>query len=306
MLRVPGLDDLRRDRLDGVDRHREPDADVAARAGVAGRDLRVDADHVAARVEQRAAGVALVQGGVGLDHVVDRVAVRRADDALERAHDPGRDGAVVAERVADRDHRVADADGVGVAERQRRQRPRVRVDLQHRDVGRGVGADDLRLHALVVREADVDRARVLDDVVVRDDVAGLVDHEAGAERLGALLGRKGEPEERVDTRRRDDLRRGHLDDPRCGVPVDRVHRERSRLGGGLVQRDRGGQRRGDLAHGGRRVEAPDDRGATERERTSESAGRNQSGPVDRHARVLPRSRYSRGVFNPRYAALSHG
>src|SRR5207249_7462684 len=41
---------------------------------------------------------------------------------------------------------------------------------------------ELRLEALVVRKADLDRARAVNDVVVRDDVTGLVDDEAGAER----------------------------------------------------------------------------------------------------------------------------
>ena len=40
-------------------------------------DLRVHADDFAARVQQRTAGVAGVDRGVGLDHVRDRRAVRR-------------------------------------------------------------------------------------------------------------------------------------------------------------------------------------------------------------------------------------
>ena len=48
----------------------------------------------------------------------------------------------------------------------------------------------LRLHVVAVREADLDRLRALDDVVVRDDVAGLVDDEARAEGLLLLLLRR--------------------------------------------------------------------------------------------------------------------
>ncbi len=46
---------------------------------------------------------------------------------------------------------------------------------------------------VLVREADLDLVGALDHVVVRDDVAGLVDHEAGAERLprrGLLVERR--------------------------------------------------------------------------------------------------------------------
>ena len=62
--------------LDGaaglVDRDREADADVAALAAEAaadGGDGGVDADDLAVEVDQRAAGVARVDRGVGLDRV---------------------------------------------------------------------------------------------------------------------------------------------------------------------------------------------------------------------------------------------
>ena len=102
--------ELRQQLLGRVDRHREADPDVAV-ARAAGDDLRVDADHAAGRVEQRAARVAGVDRRVGLDHVLDREAVRRRDLALERGDDAGRERAVEPERVADREHRVADLRG---------------------------------------------------------------------------------------------------------------------------------------------------------------------------------------------------
>ena len=64
----------------------------------------------------------------------------------------------------------------------RRERLRGQVDLQQGEVGGGVDADEGRLHGLAIREADLDLLGALDDVVVGDDVAVLVDHEAGAER----------------------------------------------------------------------------------------------------------------------------
>src|ERR1700690_37102 len=124
MLHDPLRDQLRRDALDGVDRDGEADADVAV-AAARGLDLRVDADHLAAAVEERAAGVAVVEGGVRLDDVVDRRAVRRHDLPLERADDARRDRPVLAERVADRHDRIADLDEIGVAEPERRERARV-------------------------------------------------------------------------------------------------------------------------------------------------------------------------------------
>jgi hypothetical protein len=105
---------------------------------------------------------------------------------------------------------------------------RARVDLEDGQVARRIGADDGRLHARAVREADPDLPGALDDVVVRDDVAGLVDHEARAERLLLLLlGEELAAEERVG-RDGDDARRGDLDDAGGGAAIDVVDRERRR------------------------------------------------------------------------------
>src|SRR3954452_14835946 len=88
--------------------HREADADVDV-AGLAGRrDLRVDADHARAHVEERAARVAGVDRCVGLDDLVDLDAVGGADVAAEAGDDARGRRAVEAERVADRDRGVAD------------------------------------------------------------------------------------------------------------------------------------------------------------------------------------------------------
>ena len=82
-------------RLRLVDRDGEGEADVAG-LGVGGADRadhRVHADHPAGRVDQRAAGVALVDRGVGLDRrVVAGRAARLAglDGPVQRADDAGR------------------------------------------------------------------------------------------------------------------------------------------------------------------------------------------------------------------------
>ena len=107
-------------------------------------DLRVDADHLALGVEQRAARVAGVDRRVGLDDLVDREAVGRLDLALEAGHDARGRRAVEAERVADRDHAVADLRLVGVGELERADAAGVaRVDLDGGEVGRGVDAEHL-------------------------------------------------------------------------------------------------------------------------------------------------------------------
>src|SRR5206468_11517358 len=102
--------------------------------------------------------VAVVDGGVGLDDLVDLEAVRRLDLALEGAHDPGGDSSLEPEGVSDRDDGVPDLDGARVPERQGSQRASPgALDLEDGDVRGGIGADDGRVARLVVGEADLDR-----------------------------------------------------------------------------------------------------------------------------------------------------
>ena len=92
--------------LDGVGGDREGDADRTARRR---EDRGVDADHIAFGVEGRTAGIALVHRRVDLDEIVIGAG---ADVAAARRDDAGGDGAAEAERIADRDHPVADARGL--------------------------------------------------------------------------------------------------------------------------------------------------------------------------------------------------
>ena len=95
---------------------------------------------------------------------------------------PTRHRAAEPERVADRHHPVADVHVGGAAELDGLQLL-VRRDLQKRDVGLGVLADQLRLELGAVVQIDLDLLGAIDHVVVGDDQAFLaVDDEAGAER----------------------------------------------------------------------------------------------------------------------------
>src|SRR5690349_14479431 len=82
----------------------EAQADVAGDAALRVEAGGVDADQLALEVHQRAAGVARVDRGVGLDEVL--VAAAEAG-AAGGADDAGGHGLAEAERVADRDHEVA-------------------------------------------------------------------------------------------------------------------------------------------------------------------------------------------------------
>ncbi len=240
MLDLAARDQRVRDRLDRRGRDREADADVGAR--VAG-DLGVDADDLTARIEQRAARVAVVDRGVGLDRVVDRELVRSRHLAVQSADDPARHGFLEAERASDRNHGVTDLELVRIAELHRMKQRRRRVDLDHGQVRRRVGADDRGLVRVPVPEPDRDTVRLVDDVLVRDDVPVAVDHEAGALCLGLLVPHRGR------------LIRGDgdLDDASVGVPVDLADRQTGAVGRGLgaldAHRLHDGLRRGRMRNG---------------------------------------------------------
>ena len=145
--------------LDQVDRDREADPLVASRGRV---DLLVDADHAPVGVEQGAARVAGVDRGVGLDRALDLEGGQRLDRAVGRRDDADRQRLLLHERAADRRNRLAGLYRVAVSQLQRVQVEAIRVDLEQRDVGVRVEADDARGHLVAVGELDVDLLRLVD------------------------------------------------------------------------------------------------------------------------------------------------
>jgi len=161
-----------------VDGDREADADVAAALAV---DRAVDADHLTADVEQRPAGVAGIDGRVGLNEIVVRPG---SDRPSLGADDAGGDGLAETERIADREHPIADAQIVAVRQLRGGERL-IRLDADQRDVGLLVSADDLRLVPLLVLEHDLDLVGGAEHVVVGEDLALWRDDHTRAE--AALL-----------------------------------------------------------------------------------------------------------------------
>src|SRR5581483_2725327 len=167
---------LGNDVLRGVDRRSEADADVAAALA---EDRGVDADDFAAEIDQRPAGVAGVDRRVGLDEVVIRT---RADVAALGADDTRRDGALEAEGVADRDDPFADLELVRIAEL-RHGKVGPDVDLDDRDLGLGVFADDLGFVLPPGLQLHHDLRAVVDHMIVGEDRAVVIDDEARAQAL---------------------------------------------------------------------------------------------------------------------------
>ncbi len=170
------------DRRGNLCRDGEADPDAAARGR---KDRIVDADHIAGHVEQRAARIATVDGGVGLDVAV--VGAPHAGVAEHRRDDPARNRAAQSEGVADRDHPVARARLSGIAEPHEGE-GLASADLEHREIGFDIIADQFGSVFGAVGHGDGDlfnraAARGADDVVVGHDIAVRRDEETGPQRL---------------------------------------------------------------------------------------------------------------------------
>src|SRR3546814_2346675 len=105
---------------------------------------------MALKVEQRAARIAAVDRGIGLDIAV--IGADLADVALNRRDDPRGHRRAEAERVADHDAPVADArrDAVG----EFHEGHAGRIYLEKSEVRRGIAADDRRRILLLVRSEE--------------------------------------------------------------------------------------------------------------------------------------------------------
>ena len=187
----------------------------ALRAAAPADDPGVDAHQPPFGIDQRPAGVARVDGRVGLNEVL--VAVDAEATAPQRADDAHRDGLADAERIADGQDHVAHLQLVAVCQRDRRQV--LPLHLQHRGVCGRVGADDLGVEFLVARrQRHLDLVRAIDDMVGGEDVAVRRDDHARAEALLPARARlapasrilaKEPPEERVVEERVGPLANGH-------------------------------------------------------------------------------------------------
>ena len=132
-------------------------------------------------VDERAAGVAGVDGGVGLNHVPERHAAERRELAAEPGDDAAGHGrAAQPERVAEGNGVVAEAQRRGAADLDRLQIGRVDADDREVTLGRGAEHPSGELCVLSVREDDRHALGVLDDVVVGEDRAVAVDDDTGA------------------------------------------------------------------------------------------------------------------------------
>ena len=167
----------------------EADTFVAAGFRV---DEGVDADDVAVGVDERAAAVAGIDGGVGLDVDHRVVGIGLAEDGADEAH---ADGVFEAFGTAEGEDELAFLDFFVAADLESRKVGR--FDFEDGEIDELAEADDTsgkdfaarfkrgcRLRAGRFRsEDDANAFGAFDDVIVGDDVAVGIDDDAGAEVL---------------------------------------------------------------------------------------------------------------------------
>ena len=192
MHRRLAVDNLVGNVLGIVDRNGKAHARAGARVAL---DERVDTHKLAVIVNERAAGVARVDGGIGLDHVgIDGVTVGRAHGrgAIERRDDTRGDRLLVAERRADRHDPLAHVELGGITDLNRRELGGVCVlELDDGQVARSVVAHELGLVGGAVIHGHHVLVIAIDHVVVGEDVALGIEHHARADAARAvrLVGR---------------------------------------------------------------------------------------------------------------------
>ena len=181
------FDDVVHDMPGEVARHGKPDPLISARLAV---DRRVDANELAACVDERAPGVSRVDRRIRLNEVLVR-GEAAAEAPAGRADDAERDGLVELIGIAHREHPFRDLQLRRISPIQRRKIRR--VDLQDGDVRHDVGANQFRLQLPLVGEHDADlvdhRALVAaaHDMVVREHVAVPRDHHTRSQTLFATV-----------------------------------------------------------------------------------------------------------------------
>src|SRR6185295_12359721 len=161
---------------------REVDRDGEADAAVHTADERVDADHFAINVHQRAAAVSRIDARVGLEEILVNHDAPVKNGPPLRADMAERHAVIQLERRADGDGEFAHPRLRGIAEFRNRQGLAAdgRINLDDGDVGLWVHPANLRVVFFAVLETDFDLVRAFHDVAVGEDKTVFANHDAGA------------------------------------------------------------------------------------------------------------------------------
>ncbi len=167
-----------------------PDGDGEADALTFAVDGDVEADELTVEVDEGAAAAAGVDGGIGLEPVLDGEGlVLEGGAAVFGAEDTAADGAAEAEGVAEGEDRFAEEEVVVGSELDGGELLLVRGDeAEEGDVASGGADDGFGFELAAIGELDPDFGGALNDVEVSEDVAFFVDDDAGAEAEAGAAG----------------------------------------------------------------------------------------------------------------------
>ena len=149
------------------DSPRQVDRNGKTHATVVATDERVDADHPPVDVTKRAAAVAGVDRGVGLDELI--VISAEAEIASFRTHHAESESVGQLKRCSDREGEFPDLKSVAVP--QLRHRKIGAIDLQNSQVAPLIRTHDLGLEAPPIAQFHLNPTRSIDDMVVGENVA---------------------------------------------------------------------------------------------------------------------------------------
>src|SRR6185312_1301580 len=139
--------------------------------------------YLTANIQQRAAAVAGIDGGVGLQEMLELL--RSGQIAAGGADNAGGDGGLEAKGRSDSNGPISHHNAIGVADLHRVQRA-LGIDLQYGKIGFGIVTDDLRAILFILAvQLHANTVSLFDDVIVGQDIAVLIDNKAGAGTLFA-------------------------------------------------------------------------------------------------------------------------
>src|SRR5579859_74027 len=164
-----------------VDGNGESDALIAPTTPSQNRG--VDSDQLTSRIDQRATGVARVDRGVGLNEVFIIFDVQVPTSL--GTHDPHGRGLPDTKRVADCKYVVAHLKLVGIAERKSGQSGR--RDFHYRDICFWIAAHNFAFELTLVGKRYLDVSRLVDHMIVGEDVTVSSDDDARPETMFSLL-----------------------------------------------------------------------------------------------------------------------
>ncbi len=166
-----------------IDRHGKAYADEDVLIGWIG-DPDDDSDHLPVAVEQRAARIAGVHGGIDLNQAEQFLSViGRLESPVKAGDNACTHRAIKAEGIADRISLISDTHGVGIAQDCRHDLSWKLAWGQHSNVVLRLRGDNQSGRLCAIRKRYLDTRRISDDMQAGEDVAMVVNDDAAPQSV---------------------------------------------------------------------------------------------------------------------------